>query len=76
MLPFPPPRLPIFLGIVDRADFPSTIVIQSFQIVGRGAFGVVHKAKWRGKIVAAKTLEGDNEQNAFTIEVSVAFKSS
>ncbi|CAB3990553.1 mitogen-activated kinase kinase kinase 7 isoform X3 [Paramuricea clavata] len=42
--------------------------VQQIEIVGRGAFGVVHKAKWRGNIVAAKTLEAENEQNAFTIE--------
>lgn len=57
--------LPTFYQVIITPDRH----ILNFQIVGRGAFGVVHKAKWRGKIVAAKTLEADNEQKAFTIEV-------
>lgn len=41
----------------------------SVQAVGRGTFGVVFKAIWRGKDVAIKTIESENERNAFLVEV-------
>uniref|UniRef100_A0A3Q3J5M6 Protein kinase domain-containing protein n=1 Tax=Monopterus albus TaxID=43700 RepID=A0A3Q3J5M6_MONAL len=37
--------------------------------VGRGTFGVVFKAKWKGKDVAIKTIESENERNAFLVEL-------
>jgi predicted Ser/Thr protein kinase len=37
--------------------------------VGRGAFGVVCKAKWKGKDVAIKTIESESERKAFIVEV-------
>lgn len=40
-----------------------------FQVVGRGTFGVVFKAVWKGKDVAIKTIESENERNAFLVEV-------
>lgn len=40
-----------------------------FQVVGRGAFGVVCKAKWKGKDVAIKTIESESERKAFVVEV-------
>ncbi|MBN3283439.1 M3K7 kinase, partial [Polyodon spathula] len=39
------------------------------QVVGRGAFGVVCKAKWRGKDVAIKTIESESERKAFSVEL-------
>ncbi len=39
------------------------------QAVGRGTFGVVFKAVWKGKDVAIKTIESENERNAFLVEV-------
>lgn len=39
------------------------------QVVGRGAFGVVCKAKWKGKDVAIKTIESESERKAFIVEV-------
>ncbi len=39
------------------------------QVVGRGAFGVVCKAKWKGRDVAIKTIESESERNAFIVEV-------
>lgn len=42
-----------------------------FQVVGRGAFGVVCKAKWKGKDVAIKTIESESERKAFIVEVIV-----
>lgn len=46
-----------------------------FQVVGRGAFGVVCKAKWKGKDVAIKTIESESERKAFIVEV-LLFSSS
>ncbi|KAF5899319.1 mitogen-activated protein kinase kinase kinase 7 isoform X2, partial [Clarias magur] len=38
-------------------------------VVGRGAFGVVCKAKWKGKDVAIKTIESESERTAFVVEL-------
>ena len=43
--------------------------LSHFQVVGRGAFGVVCKAKWKGKDVAIKTIESESERKAFIVEV-------
>lgn len=40
-----------------------------FQVVGKGAFGVVSRAKWRGKEVAVKLIETESERKAFTTEL-------
>lgn len=42
-------------------------------MVGRGAFGVVCKAKWKGKDVAIKTIESESERKAFIVEVLSTF---
>ncbi|XP_067239859.1 mitogen-activated protein kinase kinase kinase 7 isoform X3 [Chanodichthys erythropterus] len=39
------------------------------EVVGRGAFGVVCKAKWKGRDVAIKTIESESERNAFFVEL-------
>ncbi|XP_030054952.1 mitogen-activated protein kinase kinase kinase 7 isoform X2 [Microcaecilia unicolor] len=39
------------------------------EVVGRGAFGVVSKAKWRGKDVAIKQIESESERKAFIVEL-------
>ncbi|XP_071006439.1 mitogen-activated protein kinase kinase kinase 7-like isoform X3 [Oncorhynchus clarkii lewisi] len=39
------------------------------HVVGRGAFGVVCKAKWKGKDVAIKTIESESERKAFIVEL-------
>ncbi|XP_029532873.1 mitogen-activated protein kinase kinase kinase 7-like isoform X2 [Oncorhynchus nerka] len=39
------------------------------NVVGRGAFGVVCKAKWKGKDVAIKTIESESERKAFIVEL-------
>uniref|UniRef100_A0A665WD33 Mitogen-activated protein kinase kinase kinase 7 n=1 Tax=Echeneis naucrates TaxID=173247 RepID=A0A665WD33_ECHNA len=39
------------------------------EAVGRGTFGVVFKAIWKGKDVAIKTIESENERNAFLVEL-------
>lgn len=43
--------------------------IQVEAVVGRGTFGVVFKAVWNGKDVAIKTIESENEKNAFLVEL-------
>ncbi|KAJ8356049.1 hypothetical protein SKAU_G00188430 [Synaphobranchus kaupii] len=43
--------------------------IEVEEVVGRGAFGVVCKAKWRGKDVAIKTIESESERKAFIVEL-------
>uniref|UniRef100_A0A8C4JDC6 Mitogen-activated protein kinase kinase kinase 7 n=1 Tax=Dromaius novaehollandiae TaxID=8790 RepID=A0A8C4JDC6_DRONO len=47
---------------------PSTIP-QHSPVVGRGAFGVVCKAKWRAKDVAIKQIESESERKAFIVEL-------
>uniref|UniRef100_A0AAR2IK08 Mitogen-activated protein kinase kinase kinase 7 n=1 Tax=Pygocentrus nattereri TaxID=42514 RepID=A0AAR2IK08_PYGNA len=48
---------------IDYAD------IEVEEVVGRGAFGVVCKAKWKGKDVAIKTIESESERTAFIVEL-------
>ncbi|XP_053087805.1 mitogen-activated protein kinase kinase kinase 7 isoform X2 [Pangasianodon hypophthalmus] len=43
--------------------------IEVEEVVGRGAFGVVCKAKWKGKDVAIKTIESESERTAFFVEL-------
>ncbi|CAB1335013.1 unnamed protein product, partial [Coregonus sp. 'balchen'] len=43
--------------------------IEVEEVVGRGTFGVVFKAKWKGKDVAIKTIESENERKAFVVEL-------
>uniref|UniRef100_A0A8C7KWN7 Mitogen-activated protein kinase kinase kinase 7 n=1 Tax=Oncorhynchus kisutch TaxID=8019 RepID=A0A8C7KWN7_ONCKI len=43
--------------------------IEVEEVVGRGTFGVVFKAKWKGKDVAIKTIESESERKAFVVEV-------
>lgn len=38
-------------------------------MVGKGAFGVVQKATWRGMTVAIKQTETENEKRAFVTEL-------
>ncbi|XP_012872057.1 PREDICTED: mitogen-activated protein kinase kinase kinase 7 isoform X2 [Dipodomys ordii] len=45
--------------------------IEVEEVVGRGAFGVVCKAKWRAKDVAIKQIESESERKAFIVEVNV-----
>ncbi|XP_035744684.1 mitogen-activated protein kinase kinase kinase 7 isoform X4 [Egretta garzetta] len=43
--------------------------LQFSMVVGRGAFGVVCKAKWRAKDVAIKQIESESERKAFIVEL-------
>ncbi|XP_059354748.1 mitogen-activated protein kinase kinase kinase 7-like isoform X1 [Carassius carassius] len=50
----------------EEIDYPD---IEVEEVVGRGAFGVVCKAKWKGRDVAIKTIESESERNAFFVEL-------
>ncbi|XP_078700262.1 mitogen-activated protein kinase kinase kinase 7-like isoform X2 [Branchiostoma floridae x Branchiostoma belcheri] len=39
------------------------------EVVGRGAFGMVSKARWRDMTVAVKLIESESERRAFAVEV-------
>lgn len=72
--PLPTPH-PSHLCIVSCAGLICCLVF--LQAVGRGTFGVVFKAVWKGKDVAIKTIESENERNAFLVEVrSINFSCS
>ncbi|XP_057678562.1 mitogen-activated protein kinase kinase kinase 7 isoform X2 [Corythoichthys intestinalis] len=43
--------------------------IEVEEVVGRGAFGVVCRANWKGKDVAIKTIESESERTAFFVEL-------
>ncbi|XP_011297479.1 mitogen-activated protein kinase kinase kinase 7 [Fopius arisanus] len=51
---------------VEEIDFRE---IQTEEFVGKGSFGVVYKAKWRGRYVAIKHINTEGERRAFTVEV-------
>eukprot|EP00794_Sanderia_malayensis_P000193 gene193-807_t len=53
-------------GFVEEINY-SQIRFQ--KVVGRGAFGIVHKAKWRDHMVAVKTIQGEAEAKALKDEV-------
>lgn len=38
-------------------------------MVGKGSFGVVWKGQWRGRYVAIKHINTENERRAFAVEV-------
>uniref|UniRef100_A0AC11D560 Mitogen-activated protein kinase kinase kinase 7 n=1 Tax=Ovis aries TaxID=9940 RepID=A0AC11D560_SHEEP len=48
--------------------------IEVEEVVGRGAFGVVCKAKWRAKDVAIKQIESESERKAFIVEVCLVME--
>lgn len=52
----------MFCGISFSVDF-------CFQVVGEGAFGVVSKARLRGKVVAVKLIQTESERKAFLTEL-------
>nr|UCK81531.1 mitogen-activated protein kinase kinase kinase 7 [Arenicola marina] len=43
--------------------------LRFFEVVGRGAFGVVTRAKWNGIDVAVKHIETESEKKAFITEL-------
>ncbi|XP_067123382.1 mitogen-activated protein kinase kinase kinase 7-like isoform X2 [Centruroides vittatus] len=51
---------------VEEIDFKE---ITLDKVVGKGTYGLVRKGKWRGKDVAIKQMETENEKQAFFIEV-------
>ncbi|XP_060572667.1 mitogen-activated protein kinase kinase kinase 7-like isoform X2 [Ruditapes philippinarum] len=53
-------------GFVEEID---TVELSFYEIVGKGAFGVVSRAKWRAKDVAVKIIETESERKAFLTEL-------
>ncbi|KAL5010470.1 hypothetical protein ScPMuIL_012775 [Solemya velum] len=53
-------------GFVEEIDFNE---LQFHEVVGKGAFGVVSRAKWRTKDVAVKLIETESERKAFITEL-------
>ncbi|XP_061176805.1 mitogen-activated protein kinase kinase kinase 7-like isoform X2 [Saccostrea echinata] len=53
-------------GFVEEIKFHE---LQCHEVVGKGAFGVVSRAKWRGKEVAVKLIETESERKAFSTEL-------
>lgn len=53
-------------AFVEEIDF-NEIILD--KIVGKGTYGLVRKGKWKGKDVAVKQIETENEKRAFFIEV-------
>jgi len=45
------------------------ILLSCFQVIGRGAFGVVSRARWRKIDVAVKRIETETERKAFVTEL-------
>ncbi|XP_077294350.1 TGF-beta activated kinase 1 isoform X2 [Arctopsyche grandis] len=59
--PTPAPPAPS----IDQIDFAE---IRYIRVVGKGTFGVVWKALWRGTYVAVKNIESEAERKAFNVE--------
>uniref|UniRef100_A0A2C9JMT7 Mitogen-activated protein kinase kinase kinase 7 n=1 Tax=Biomphalaria glabrata TaxID=6526 RepID=A0A2C9JMT7_BIOGL len=53
-------------SFVEEIDFQE---LKFKEIVGKGAFGVVNRAQWRGKDVAVKRIETESEKKAFMQEL-------
>ncbi|KAL3881337.1 hypothetical protein ACJMK2_027789 [Sinanodonta woodiana] len=53
-------------GFVEEIDF-NELMFQ--EVVGKGAFGVVSRARWRDKDVAVKLIETESERKAFMTEL-------
>lgn len=51
---------------MEEIDFQE---LQFYEVVGKGAFGVVSRAKWRSKDVAVKLIETESERKAFMTEL-------
>lgn len=53
-------------GFVEVIDFKE---LEFYEVVGKGAFGVVSRANWRSKDVAVKLIETESERKAFFTEL-------
>jgi len=54
---------PSFIEEIDYRE------LKFIEVVGKGAFGVVSRAHWRGKDVAVKRIETESEKKAFMQEL-------
>nr|XP_054753594.1 mitogen-activated protein kinase kinase kinase 7-like [Lytechinus pictus] len=59
-------RLESQMSFKEEVDFND---LEFERVVGKGAFGVVSKAKWRSMNVAVKMIESEEEIKAFRVEV-------
>ena len=53
-------------GFVEVIEFKE---LEFYEVVGKGAFGVVSRAKWKSKDVAVKLIETESERKAFMTEL-------
>jgi mitogen-activated protein kinase kinase kinase 7 len=53
-------------GFVEEIDYNE---LRFLEVVGRGAFGVVSRARWRNLDVAVKLIETESERKAFITEL-------
>lgn len=60
-------QIEVINKIPPQIAFPLNIPL--LQVVGRGSFGTVYKARWQGTFVAVKLIEQESERNAFAREV-------
>uniref|UniRef100_A0A1B0DBN5 Mitogen-activated protein kinase kinase kinase 7 n=2 Tax=Phlebotomus papatasi TaxID=29031 RepID=A0A1B0DBN5_PHLPP len=60
------PNQPLPKPFVEEVNYDE---IDHLEIVGKGSFGTVYKAKWREHFVAVKYIEQEHERNAFAVEV-------
>ena len=44
------------------------IDLKLLQVIGKGNYGTVHKASWKGCLVAAKVLPIQNPEGSATLE--------
>ncbi len=59
------------VGTSDSISFtqPIPLFVLVFQILGKGSFGLVVRARWRGREVAIKVFQTESERSAFTVEL-------
>lgn len=48
--------------------------VRLLEVIGSGSYGVVHKAVWRGSIVAAKVINAPEPAKAVALREIDAFK--
>ncbi|XP_012945179.1 mitogen-activated protein kinase kinase kinase 7 isoform X8 [Aplysia californica] len=53
-------------SFIEEIDYQE---LKFIEVVGKGAFGVVSRAQWRGKDVAVKRIETESEKKAFMQEL-------
>ena len=44
-----------------------TLICDKFQIIGKGSYGLVIRARWKGRDVAIKVFQTEAERSAFKV---------